>query len=336
MLALTYGASKTAKSGRRVPAFLDGKAMYSLYAPERDARVFQDQLGQETGFVVMAGVGDGSHIAALLERCPDARVLALEHSEENLRFLLKEFDLASLTRNPQVVFFAFDKSANLTAAILQQYIPHLHGGFALCFQEAWKRCHEADAKGIVCAVEAALERIKGDMATQASFGKLWMRNILLNSRLNLREREDALSAENDACIIVAAGPTMEEHLDELRGAKTMGVSLLSVDTAYPALLRRGIVPDGVVTIDRQAVSAAHFLGCGNKAPPALRCPFSLLIYAAILPSRAFPPAKGKQYAFSSAITPSAFWRTASFPIYCRKSKLKAVPSPWLPWIWRYN
>jgi hypothetical protein len=262
---LTYGASVTAKTGRRVPAFPDGKAMFSLYAPERDARVFAEQVGPETGFVVVAGVGDGSHIAALLERCPEARVLALEHSEENLLFLRREFDLCPLDRDPRVFLIPFTKPENLTAAILRQYMPVLHGGFALCFQEAWKRNHGADAEGIRCAVEATLEQVKGDMATQAAFGKLWMRNIFLNIRSNLRENDGGLPTKNARCIIVAAGPTMEEHLDELRGAATGGTALFAVDTAYPALLRRGIVPDGVVTIDAQALSAAHFVGTGGKA-----------------------------------------------------------------------
>jgi hypothetical protein len=63
--------------------------------------------------------------------------------------------------------------------------------------------------------------------------------------------------EKTACV-VAAGPSLDKSAEILSHNRD-GKFVMATDTAYPALLGRGIFPDAVVTIDGQAVSARHFL-----------------------------------------------------------------------------
>ncbi|MDR3311539.1 MAG: DUF115 domain-containing protein [Spirochaetaceae bacterium] len=259
MTGLTYGLPVPAKTGAAVPIFADGKAMYSLYDPGRDAAIFADQgaAAAETagaGFILVCGLGDGSHVAALLEKIPDAGILVAEHSGENIAFLQRQFDFSRLAQNNRMNLCTVDE---LEATIPRLYVPALHGGFLTLYQQAWKRFHTEDCARIAQGIDEALENVGADFATQAMFGKIWMRNFFLNlqTAAGRPSRPMPPLPVHKKAVVIAAGPT----LDRTAASLEPGEFVIATDTACPALLRCGIVPGVVCTIDGQSVSARHFM-----------------------------------------------------------------------------
>jgi hypothetical protein len=262
---LTYKEIAVAKSGEAVPIFASGGAMYSLYNPARDAEAFAESFfsesdGEKTrgGFAVVFGIGSGLHITALSKKNPALEILAVEHSARNIEFLKKNAPLSELLALPNVSVCTLDE---LSAAFLSSYIPVLHGGVRAGFQQAWKNTHPEDCAEGARIIARAAEDAKSDYATQAHFGKIWHRNILLNiAAINESVsggEEILLPLEKTACV-VAAGPSLDKSAETLSRNREEKF-VIATDTAYPALLGRGIFPDAVVTIDGQAVSARHFL-----------------------------------------------------------------------------
>lgn len=100
-----------------------------------------------------------------------------------------------------------------------------------------------------------------DLLTRIEFEINWIRQIILNTRIlpgskavkNLFNR-----FKNFPAIIVGAGPSLIQGLDFLK--KMAGRALIiATDTSLKILMKNGIKPDMVYTLDSQGHSLKHFL-----------------------------------------------------------------------------
>ena len=101
-----YIESKTAKNGSIVPVLADGKAFFSQYNPERDVQFYATAPSvKESGFILVGGLGDGSHIHALLNTNKTAYIMVLEHNKETFEYLFeKGICSREIKNNPRVSF----------------------------------------------------------------------------------------------------------------------------------------------------------------------------------------------------------------------------------------
>ncbi len=101
-----------------------------------------------------------------------------------------------------------------------------------------------------------------EVATNATNGRLFQRNVLTNLPEFFSspgvERLYNLFAGRPA-IVVSAGPSLDKNVNLLREAKGRAV-IICVDTAVRMLLKRGISPDLVVSIDPLDLTLKHFDG----------------------------------------------------------------------------
>ena len=88
--------------------------------------------------------------------------------------------------------------------------------------------------------------------------------------------------ENIPAILVSVGPSLRSQCISKRNRDK--VFLLSCDTALKVLLKFGIIPDGVMTLDAQLHSYFHFLGEDLSEIPIFLTLLQLLLYLEILNS----------------------------------------------------
>jgi len=65
-------------------------------------------------------------------------------------------------------------------ALVQSYLPAVHGDFNFIALPGWKAANPAATKLIEKAAKSALKKIAADFSVQSNFGKIWQRNIILN------------------------------------------------------------------------------------------------------------------------------------------------------------
>lgn len=58
--------------------------------------------------------------------------------------------------------------------------------------------------------------------------------------------------------LLAAGPTLDDHREELKAAAAAGEAIIAVNTALPTLIRAGIAPYAVLAIDSHPLLTVHF------------------------------------------------------------------------------
>jgi hypothetical protein len=112
--------------------------------------------------------------------------------------------------------------------------------------------------------------------------------MLAQGVASLKNRFEGMPA-----ILVAAGPSLEKNVHQLRGAKGRSV-ILAADTALGYLLLRGIVPDFVVSVDPQKETYRKFQGF--EIPPEVALVFHPTATPAI--PKHFP---GPQFTLDAAI-----------------------------------
>lgn len=250
-----YTALTKAKDGTMVP-LCNGSFLHSQYNPMREAEQFAAQFDDASFFVVL-GIGGGYHIAALLRRFPTATVIAVEATEDDLQFISAVPCVQHLLQDSRVHVTTAERCAPLLKMCFR---PAEHERFQFCVLRAWERCMGEKAQQAAQAVQEALAEISADFSVQSHFGKLWQRNILENLALVAHASSyvpaPSLSTEKTAAII-AAGPSLDDSIEILSSHRDH-YCVIATDTAYPALLRRGIVADAAVSVDAQLVSYEHF------------------------------------------------------------------------------
>lgn len=238
---------------------LGGMLLHSSFDPEREAaRVasrsrerWQEELRDAT---VLCGMGLGYHLEALLQEGEET-VIVVEPEVSNFLTALEYRDLTGALADPRTTLVLGRGAAaviELLNALELRYPvtvapPPLRALRPSYFEELEK------------GVESFRKRNEVNANTLSRFGKLWVRNLLIN--LPLLARSPGLGLLHNAfqgipALLLAAGPTLDEVLPRLEELRRH-LLLIAVDTALPLLERTGVEPDIAVVVDPQYWNTRH-------------------------------------------------------------------------------
>lgn len=129
---MIYKEIVKAKNGADIPVFTDGKSFHSKYNPEREAQ----QLAQNTeknDFFLATGLGAAFHIRELHKKFPDAFILAVENSAEDIDFLTKNLDISDIfNENIKICTLV-----NLEESLQKYYLPAKYSNFSVFTVNSW-------------------------------------------------------------------------------------------------------------------------------------------------------------------------------------------------------
>lgn len=119
------------------------------------------------------------------------------------------------------------------------------------------------------AIRERGDRLKAEMFTVKSMGTKTCKNSIYNMQylkgsISGADYENAFP-ENFPVIIVSAGPSLVKNIELLKEIKDKAF-ILVVDTAIPKVIKRGIVPDAIISVD-YGKSLKHFKVDGLKDVP---------------------------------------------------------------------
>jgi hypothetical protein len=260
---------------------INGIQLTSRHDRTREARVQADSLPVDSAVVHVYGTGLGDLQVELLERGSLQRLyvhvlngavfaLVLQLLEQHQWLsdprveLLYAGDLAEI----QLPFFALPSELVLAddfnAKIRDRLISETH----LTFNN---REFDPQSPGIIERLQACLPLATADADVAQLFGSQAGREIF----------------------VIATGPSLEQHFETLRAIRGLEVRplFICVDTAYQPLLKHGIHPDIVVSIDER-ISARHL-------PPENSADIRL-VYMPMLDPQVLQAWQGARYAAYSA------------------------------------
>ena len=209
------------------------------------------------GTYFVFGFSDGRHVREFLKKCDDTNhIVICEPSVEIFEECCEQSDISDILEDKRVRFYIPDVTDSIEDIMKKnlQYSDFtftefcILPGYDILFHE---ECEEFQ--------NLIIERLRDEAVkkgTSLSFQRVIPRNTLYNMKHTIRTRNigqirEALEEcplEDIPAVIVCAGPSLDKNIQELK--KIQGKALIIVvDAALRAVMRAGIHPDLVCTVD---------------------------------------------------------------------------------------
>lgn len=250
----------TTKSGRATLTFEEkGRTLYihSKYDPVQEAERFIAQFKDVENYdqVIFYGIGLGYHIEAFMQRYPNLFFSIYEPNPEIFAQFMANKSLAAWPirklKGVYIEYSAADTEANLNLFLKSVVNQRVLLITLPSYQTAFKDNYNHFAELFVKLIVNLRERITVDL----SFEKRWIVNSLLNLPEVLRTPNmlrdlDKNQFKNKPALLVAAGPSLQDDIEEVRSIKEKDLAyIFSVGNAIKVLLKNEISPDFACTYD---------------------------------------------------------------------------------------
>jgi len=296
-----YYTFQKSRSGEIVP-LIEGHPLHSSIDPKREAQRLVSTIKPETGFLIFFGLGGGFFPEAALEQT-DANVIVIDYNQKGISELFSSIDLTHLIKNERFSFLNCPSGEEIKSFILENYKPALFGGIRVIPLRPRVETDKLLFDAAAASMQAAIDIVSGDYTVQSHFGKRWFNNIIRNIK-QLAVSSEQVTENNERVVknktpvkeaaIIAAGPSLDLQLQEIKELKARNGFIISTDTALPVLAHNKIIPDAVVSIDCQHISYYHFLYCSFSAKKHRNNPGSIPLFIDI----ASPPQLSRLKGFS--------------------------------------
>ena len=257
------------RSGETIPA--NPQPLHSMIDPKREAsRLVQ---AADASFAVFLGLGGGFAPEAALQLTDTQAVIVIDFCVEDTACLFSAIDYTALLKNEKFFLLIDPSPKDVKKFIIENYNPSLYGALRTIPLRTRTEQDVSKFEETAAAIQEAIETVGADYSVQAHFGKRWFSNIIRNVKQagGCLESfwQDKKNFSSPQAAIAAAGPSLDTQIPLLCEFKSRNAFIISSDTALPALLRNGIEPDAVVSIDCQHISYYHFFGCSLRGIPLI-------------------------------------------------------------------
>ncbi len=231
--------------------------LHSLYNPVREGEKLYISAKNESGFVIIFGLGGGYHILPYLKDPDIHHILIVETDKSVFRKIIEEIDLTRIFADRKTDFIINPDFASLKQKLADKYNPAIYGNLSIVQLKNRVKTEPQFFENIFKDIKSILDSVYDDFASQAQFGKLWFKNTLKN--LCYAEGYSKPIPPAKSIIIAGAGPSIENHLGTLAERRKNSI-LIATDTVLPYLTDVSLTPDIIISIDCQQITYNHFMG----------------------------------------------------------------------------
>lgn len=279
--------SGTAKNGQPIAAICEDDRdtwLYSRFDPDLEALRWAESLenAQQSDNLLLFGFGLGYHAAAVLQTFPDKKLFIYEPDLDLFLTAIELVDLRPVLDHPQVALFAIGEEAGVHERMLHEILSHAKGSFSFAAPPVYRKWHSG-------LLQAFAEHARNTTLNYAAndhlykrFRKEWLENLFVNLGRNLHTR--SFHGLRNVClgvpaVIAGSGPSLGMEMDRLRSIRDR-ILLIAAGSAIQSLLRNGIEPDLIVSIDAGKANYRVFSPFDVSHIPFLYVP--MLKHSAIL------------------------------------------------------
>ena len=208
--------------------------------------------------VVLFGIGNGEYIEKIKERNKDITIILYEPSYSILYAAIECIGTDYFDEKTENIFLCFGKDGlwdmynTMDTVIGYENIKNVRMMISPNYELIMKK----ECESFKELYNQRLAYINANRNTIKNFGGEFLRNIIDNisdyiyqyGLGDLKEAFDNVDLEKIPAVIVAAGPSLDKNIGELKNAKGKAF-IIAVDTALKALAKENIMPDIAVTVD---------------------------------------------------------------------------------------
>ncbi len=228
---------------------------------ERSAGSFKKGRGN---LIVVCGIGLGYHISALKKEFPECLFIAVEKDEEVINIVKKNYP-------ENIAGVRIASSYNDISSIFEDIDISIIRGVSTFYHRPSYLLGREFYNDILNDIRDYITSKVSDLLTRFEFEQKWFENIFCNIHHVFTEAPvySLFGKFRDyPGVIVSAGPSLRANVKNLSLLRDRAL-IVCVDTAFKVLLRHGISPHIVMTLDSQKHSIRHFMGVGDQSPVLL-------------------------------------------------------------------
>ncbi len=263
-------------NGKRQP-------VYSRYNPERDGnRFYKEHFTEGDDFYIFIGLGLGYHIEPFLKHPQVKKIIILEPVEEIYSEVKSLAGIKQIHESGKVELFSGKN--------VLQFIPGIKGCYDYLFYNRIRVLSYKPLERIFSSLYADIERdirkglddLVKDGVTIGKFARTWLRNFFINIKKvdKLTPVFSLFNLFKGAAVITGAGPSLDRTIDDIKNRR-QDFFLIATDASVKPLVRNGILPDLIVTIDPQSFVHYHFDGLENSCIDDVPAVLSFLSYPTV-------------------------------------------------------
>lgn len=203
---------------------------------------------------LLFGLGNGMFVRKILENIgPDPEIIVIEPSADIFIKAMEEFDMSDILRNEQVHILLEGVSEKRFRDYLGKYLEYedIAGSVMRCYLNYQKLFPEAYSK-FEDAVRFHVNQINANKNLMVMRGRGYFDNSMANYPFMIQAKSlinlQAKLPKDIPAILVSSGPSLDKNVQELKNAKNKSF-IMSVDSAAKVLVKHGIVPDMLISID---------------------------------------------------------------------------------------
>ena len=252
----------------------NGILVHSKFDPVKEAQRFADGCKLVDGdSVFLYGFGLGYHVKELARRIgKNGRMIVLELNPGLYETALKVCDIDEISSLCELdIIVSPSEIVDTLNSVAQNEADENRNWKTIIHQTSFK-CIPDEHKKIAQLFEMRLLEDR----TQYKFKSLYLKNF----KKNLSKVISSPGIKNFAgkytglpAVIVGAGPSLDDQLELLKEIQEK-IFVIAVDTSASVLIRAGIRPDFIVTVDPQDHTNRHFERIWNCGVPLLFTPVS--------------------------------------------------------------
>lgn len=225
---------------------------HSKYNPINEAVQFTSSIhiSQNIDHILFIGAGLGYHIEMLLEQNANLKFSIYEPNIEVIKLLVDSGFIHKYFNRMVMIF------NDLEEILETDFINVLLNNNSLNIElPITKNIYKEEVNNLFNTFAEKLNQKHLDVAITSRFQKRWVFNYIKNFNIvvnspNLFQKSTFRSFKDKPVILVAAGPSLNFEIENLRRIKKEGRAfIVSVGSAMNALLEYGIIPDLVCIYD---------------------------------------------------------------------------------------
>lgn len=248
---------ETRKGDKTLSIEKDGKKTYihSKYNPMREAEAIIEEYEdiEDDTTVVFYGTGLGYHIDLFLKKYPKTNYYIYEPVPEMLYTYLSNKSIKDLP-NKNLKNIVLRKDRGETAKFLNDLIDKNRGKILLIELPIHKQIFDSQYTEFIDLFKTIVKSKRSGIGVDYAFQERWILNSMknfgevLNTPNILLEKKGQF--KDKPAILVAAGPSLNEEIENIRYIKDNGLAyIFSVGSAVNTLVYHNIYPDAATTYD---------------------------------------------------------------------------------------
>jgi hypothetical protein len=235
--------------------------LHSKYYPIKEAkRQIKDLKVQDKHQIFALGFGLGYHLNELAKKNKYDKAIIIEPYISIFYTALRYIDLSDILKSTNIIYLIGEDISSLFDVIRSYYSLSLEKDIEFLEQKAEVNLFKVKYKEIYNKIKEGINYKKSSLVTDINSAKKWRRNIIYNIPYIINHPKVNVffnSFKNIPAICVAAGPSLDKNIDQLKRVKNNAL-IMCVGTSLKPLLEVGIEPDIVVSVDGNLANYKHF------------------------------------------------------------------------------